>query len=116
MTTISLNDPAQWTEQSKSQLLNTNIWKRFLALADGQSKNRTLWFVVSLIVQGVLFLPVPAVVIYYYNAPVMLLAITLTLFFANIIAGMTSAGIRTLLSILVLSVLIHVIMLAVFII
>lgn len=116
MTTIALNRPAHQAQPIKLQLRNPNIWNKGLALADAQSHNKTLWFIVSLIVQGVLFLPIPAVVIYYYNAPVIILVITLTLFFSNIIAGMSGSGIRMLLFLFISSVIVHLVMLALFII
>lgn len=78
---------------------------------ESQSESKTFWFLVSLVVQGVFFLPEPAVLIYYYHAPVLVLAITLTLFFANIIAGMGGAGIKTLLSLFASSIAIHLLML-----
>lgn len=98
-----------------TQKHNRNIWDKWLAIADSQAKNNTRWFVISLVVQGVLFLAIPAVLIFYYNAPIIVLAITLTLFFANFIAGMGGSGIRVTLSFFVLSVLVNLIMLAVFI-
>ena len=68
----------------------------------------------SLVSQGVLFLPVPAFLLYYYNAPIVVLVVTLVLFFANIIAGMGGSGIRTLLGFFAFSVLVHITMLLVF--
>ena len=104
-----------WTKQSKAEKLNSNLWTKWLWLADRQSKNQTLWFLLSLVGQGVFFLPVPALLIYYYNAPIVVLVITLFLFFSNIIAGMGGSGIRTTLTLFAVSVLIHLLMLAVYI-
>ena len=87
-------------------------WNLFM---ESQEKWITLWFLVSLVFQGVFFLPVPAVLIYYAAAPVPVLAITLTLFFANIIAGMGGAGIKTLLWLFALSIAIHLLMILFFI-
>jgi len=107
---ITINQNTQWAaKQSKT---DNNIYTKWLAVLDSQQQNRTLWFVVSLIAQGVLFLPVPAALIYYFNAPVYILAITLCMYFANIIAGMGGAGIRVMLSFFLSSVLIHLIMIA----
>jgi len=83
---------------------------------ESQAERITLWFLVSLLFQGILILPVPAALIYYANAPVAVLAVTLTLFFANIIAGMGGAGIKTLLWLFAASLLIHLLMILVFII
>lgn len=109
-----INVPTQWAAQSEAKKIQSNIWKRWLTVIDDQAPNETLWYIVSLIAQGVLFLPLPAVLIYYFNAPVSILVITLSLYFANIIAGMGGAGIRIMLAFFMLSVFIHLIMLVVF--
>lgn len=110
----TINAPLSWakTETPKS---NISIINRLRAFADGQAKNKLLWFLVSLIVQGVFFLPLPAVLSYYFNAPVFLLAITLPLFFANVITGMGGSGIRTTLFLFALSVLTHMCMVLIYI-
>lgn len=82
---------------------------------ESQAERITLWFLVSLVFQGVFFLPIPAALIYYAGAPVAVLAVTLTLFFANIIAGMGGAGIKTLLWLFASSIFIHLLMILVFI-
>lgn len=109
MATLTHN-PVSWAKPETNKT-NTNILTKWLAFADGQNKNKLLWFLVSLMVQGVFFLPIPAVLSYYYGAPVYLLAITLPLFFANIITGMGGSGIRTTLFLFALSVMVHLCML-----
>ena len=113
----SIHIPAHWTAGSATQKQKSpgTIFTRFMAFADRQAEHKTMWFLVSLIAQGVLFLPVPAALMYYFNAPILVLVITMTLFFANIIAGMGGASTRVLLSLFVLSALIHLLMMAVFI-
>ncbi|MES2276263.1 MAG: hypothetical protein V4592_09580 [Bacteroidota bacterium] len=112
----AINNKTHWvTEITAPQLNNTNIWTKWLALTDSQVPSKTLWYMVSLIAQGVLFLPLPAALIYYYNAPVMILAITLILYFANIIAGMGGSNIRVTLTLFAASIIIHILMLVVFI-
>jgi hypothetical protein len=101
--------------QATATANNKTLLGKILAWADEQAPNRTMWFMVALIAQGVLFLPVPAVLLYYFEAPIMLLAITLGLFFSNIIAGMGGAGIRVLLGLFAFSVLAHITMLIAFI-
>ena len=110
-----INAPAHWNEQAETQKANNTIWNKWITAADSQAKNQTLWFLLSLIGQGVFFLPVPALLIYYYNAPIVVLVITLFLFFANIIAGMGGSGIRTTLTLFAVSILVHLVMLALFI-
>jgi len=114
MASINIHTPARLTNE---QVIKKNEEKlgRFEIFADNQSSNRTVWFLVSLVAQGVLFLPIPAALMYYYNAPVLVLIITLALFFANIIAGMGGSGIRTLIGLFALSIVVHLLMLAVFI-
>ena len=110
----SINAPVSWATAKKSKT-NKNIWKNWMAFTDTQASNQTLWFTVSLILQGVFFLPIPAVLTYYYNAPVYLLIITLSMFFINIISGMGGSGIRVTLSLFALSILVHLTMLAIYI-
>lgn len=111
----AINTNTSWATTPASTSTNHNIWTKWLAIADSQAASKTLWFMVSLIAQGVLFLPLPAALIYYYHAPILILAITLTLFFANIIAGMGGSNIRVTLSLFVISIIVHMVMLAVFI-
>jgi hypothetical protein len=68
---------------------------RYLAYADAQAKNRMLWFFLSLMINGVFFLASPAILIWMFQAPISVLAITVLTFFANLIANMGGAGIRT---------------------
>lgn len=107
------NTTAQWSEVSLTNN-NNNLLNKILAWADKQAPNRALWFMVSLIAQGVLFLPIPAVLLYYFNAPLAVLAITLGLFFSNIIAGMGGAGIRVMLGFFAFSIIAHLLMILVF--
>ncbi|MDO3642213.1 hypothetical protein [Mucilaginibacter sp. L3T2-6] len=94
MSTVKLSNAATWSNQAETvkQLTFLEKYNRF---TDGQAKNRTAWFYISLVSQGVLFLPIPALLSYYFNAPIIVLIISLSLYFANIIAGMGGSGIRT---------------------
>ncbi|EHQ27706.1 hypothetical protein [Mucilaginibacter paludis] len=106
---------AQWTTQEGKKEQESNLWNKWLAFADSQASKKTMWFMVALMGQGVLFLPIPALLMYYFDAPIYVLAITLGLFFANFIAGMGGSNIRTTLSLFALSIITHLIMLLVFI-
>jgi hypothetical protein len=112
----TLNTPAQWTDQSTNKVNSKSLYAKWLAIEDSQADNKTLWYVVSMVAQGVFFLPIPAVLMYYFNAPIFILVITLGLFFANIIAGMGGASIRMLMSLFLASIIIHALLLAIFII
>jgi hypothetical protein len=113
----SINVLTRWTAEpaTKTQISDNTIYYKLTAFADSQAHSKTLWYLVSMIAQGVLFLPIPAVLLYYFNAPIIVLGITMTLFFANIIAGMGGAGIRVLMLLFAISVAVHVLMLAIFI-
>jgi hypothetical protein len=115
MTTINITAPSNWIAKSASSSYKINIYDKWIAFEDSQAKHKTFWYLVSMIAQGVLFLPLPAVLIYYFNAPILVLTITMTLFFANIIAGMGGLGIRTLISLFAISAVVHLIMAATFI-
>jgi len=110
---IALQNRTQWNPEKGATNLTT--WKKWLVILDSQEHNKTLWYIVSMIAQGVLFLPVPAALIYYFNAPVLILPITLALFFANIIAGMGGASVRFLVLLFLASAIIHIAMITVFI-
>ncbi|RFZ89945.1 hypothetical protein D0C36_23915 [Mucilaginibacter conchicola] len=105
---------ANTTNWAPATINNTSALNKLATWADKQAPNRTMWFMVALIAQGVLFLPLPAVLLYYFNAPVLILAVTLGLFFSNIIAGMGGAGIRTLLAFFAVSILANLTLLLIF--
>ncbi len=111
----TLSARTQWKGQSETQRSTGGIWSKLVAFTDSQAKVKTQWFMISLIVQGVFFLPLPAALSFYYGAPAYILFITLGLFFANIISGMGGAGIRVTIGLLATSILVHILMLAVYI-
>jgi hypothetical protein len=80
MATLKTNVPATWTTAAHTNT-HISIWDKFTAFADSQHERRAMWFFAALIVQGVIFLPLPAFLIYYYNAPTVVLMITMTCFF-----------------------------------
>ncbi len=115
MTTFKLNAPtAHWHNETSAQS-NEGIYNKFMAFAASQNKYRTAWFLTSLVAQSVLFLPVPAILIYYYNAPIAILVVTMSLFFANVIAGMGGSGIKYMIALFALSVVVHLLMILAFI-
>ena len=114
MDSIKLPVSSHWKTDMPAEN-NKTLWGKFIAFADAQAGSRTMWFLLSLIVQGVFFLPVPAILMFYFNAPIVVLLVTLTMFFANVILGMGGATIRTLILCFALSVILHLAMLAVFI-
>jgi len=113
MTTITANN--QWAAGTATLPQQKSLLAKWNSLMESQADRKTLWFLVSLVFQGVFLLPVPAALIFYCGAPVLILAITLGLFFANIIAGMGGAGIKTLLWLFASSVAVHLLMILLFI-
>jgi|SRR6185312_537916 len=109
------NQATGWATAVDVPAHQINLYSKYLAFADSQAKSKTAWYMVSMIAQGVLFLPVPALLLYYFNAPLYVLVITLGLFFSNIIAGMGGASVRTLISLFAVSAIVHIIMLMLFI-
>lgn len=105
----TLSTQTKWAE-AKTQTITNNNWNQILTFIDSQSKVKTQWFMISLIVQGVFFLPLPALLSFYYGAPVYILLVTLGLFFANIIAGMGGSGIRAIFGLLAISTIINLLM------
>jgi hypothetical protein len=95
--------------------VTNHTWANLLSIADHQAEHKTIWFFFSLVFQGVLFLPIPAVLMFYYNASIMVLPITFGLYLANIIAGMGGSSIRVVLGLFVFSVLVNLSMLALYI-
>ncbi|WP_345949550.1 hypothetical protein ABDD95_22155 [Mucilaginibacter sp. PAMB04274] len=116
MATLKTIAPAAWTT-TPEQTINTqfNLWAKFTDFADSQKNNHVLWFFIVLMVHGVFFLPLPAVLMYYFDAPAGVLAITMICFFTNLIATMGGAGIRTALTVFAVSIVLHVLMALVFI-
>jgi hypothetical protein len=112
MTTIT-NSPASWISVTSNQKQHINLWQKWLAIADGQVKNKAMWFAASLVIMGVLFLPLPAVLIYSYNAPILVLIISMILFFANFISGMGGSNIRVTLTLFVISIVTYIAMAAI---
>lgn len=110
----TLNTTAAWTITPAAAETKTTLWSKIVDFATNQKQNHTLWFFLTLVIHGVLVLPVPAMLIYYFNGPEVILAITMVCFFVNIIANMGGAGIKTTLAVFAGSVLIHLAMILLF--
>ena len=110
MATLKTHVPATWTTAAHINNTHISLWDKFTAFADSQHERKAMWYFLALIVQGVFFLPLPAFLMYYYNAPIIVLLITLTCFFTSIIACMGGAGIRSVLLLSAASIFIQVIM------
>ena len=87
-----------------------SILKRFEAFAESQKDRRLGWFMISLLAQAVIFLPVPAALMYYYDASISVLAISVGLFFVNLVAGMAGSRINVLMILIAVTTIVNVAM------
>jgi hypothetical protein len=110
MATLKTTAPLHWVSANHDQTASASLWSKFLAFADSQNERKTMWFFLALVVQGIFFLPLPAFLVYYFDAPILLLVVTMTCFFATIISYMGGAGIRTVLLLSAASILVQVAM------
>jgi len=101
-----------WAHERAEANLATTTDAKLSAFFERQAPYPTIWFLFSLTFQGVVFLPLPVVLIDYFHAPVYILVVTMGLFFANLIAGMANSGVRTIISLLASSIVIHLALLA----
>ena len=100
-----------WAQnEERTERKGLNLWTKYLEFAENQQENRTLWFWLSLMVHGVFFLPLPAALLYYYDAPTWVLAVTMVCFFTNIIANMGGAGIRATITLFFVSIVLQILM------
>jgi len=113
MNTIELNPTAELADR-EAATGKISLYNRFIKFAESQAKNRAGWFMASLLWQGVLCLPVPAFLLYYYNAPIWILFITVLLFFINLVAGMAGTKTTTLLGLLIAGTLVNLAMILAF--
>ncbi len=95
MATFHTHTTANLVTNDHVTLNHPNLYERFCVFADGQKKHRTALFFLAMVIQGIFFLPLPALLSFYYDAPSAILFITMACFFTNIIAFMGGAGIRT---------------------
>ena len=95
MNTIELNTSLDLTKKESTRK-HESLAKRFARFAESQHDRRLGWFMISLLAQSVLFLPIPAALMYYFNASIWVLAVTVLTFFANVVIGMCGSKINVL--------------------
>jgi hypothetical protein len=108
MNTNPIAAPYLHSTNHQSSGIFSRLLTRYLAYADAQQNNRMLWFFLSLMLNGVFFLAAPAILIWMFQAPLAVLAITVLTFFSNLIANMGGAGIRTTLTLFYAGLLINI--------
>ena len=109
-----LNVPASWNEQTGRRPTNVIPAGKFSTFINSRAKYEITWYLLSMIIQGIFFLPLPIMLILSFNAPVYILIFTLGLFFANAIAGMSNAGAKAIISLFAVSIAVHAVLLAIF--
>jgi len=114
MNTIEINSPGGLVDEEAAEK-HVSLYKRLTVFAEAQAGNRLGWYMGSLLFQGVLCLPVPAFLMYYYHAPIWVLVVTVLLFFSNLVAGMCDSKINVLMNLLVGGILVHIAMVLFFI-
>jgi len=114
MNTIELNSHAALINDEEIIEKNGSPYKRYTRFVDSQAPNRAGWYMGSLLWQGVLCLPVPAFLMFYYHAPVWVLVVTVLWFFTNLVAGMCGSKISVLMNLLVGGTLLHIAMILTF--
>jgi hypothetical protein len=109
MNTIEL-EPSATLVKAEAIERPHSILERFEVFAESQKDKRLGWFMISLLAQAVIFVPVPAALMYYCDASILVLATTMVLFFANIIAGMGGSKIGVLMALIAITTIVHIAM------
>lgn len=86
----------------------------YTSFVDSQKVNSVAWWLGSLMLHGCILVPLTFLFVYSAGGPAgLFLAISMTAFFVNVIANMGGAGFRFTFNSLVVSVILHLIMIAV---
>lgn len=104
--------PAHWTTTNNRKTIHTSTWTKYLNFVDKQKDNRTLWFLLSLGIHATILLPLPLILIGFFNAPIAFLGITMLCFFTNFVMNMGGSGIRATFTSFMVSIIIHLGMIA----
>jgi hypothetical protein len=108
MATLKTTTANNWITAKETTGSHASAWSKYLAFVDGQKANRTLWFLISLSVHATVFLPLPLILIGFFNAPIAMLLVTMSCFFLNFVANMGGSGIRTTLTCFLASIIMHI--------
>jgi hypothetical protein len=85
-----------------------SLWTKFITFADDQQKNRLAWFLVSLILHATMLVPITFILVYSLDGYVIpSLAVSMIIFFANIVANMSGANTRSTIFLFGLSLVVH---------
>jgi|GEM_PF-2164707 len=85
-----------------------SLWAKFITFADSQKENRLAWFLVSLILHATMLVPLTFILVYSLDGHVIpCLAVSMVIFFANIVANMSGANTRSTIFLFGLSLAVH---------
>lgn len=85
-----------------------SLYTKYLNFADGQKQNHLGWFLVSIILHATILVPLTFVTVYSLGGYVLpCLAVSMVIFFANIVANMSGASTRFTIFIFALSLMVH---------
>ncbi|MGB4399798.1 MAG: hypothetical protein WBJ10_10525 [Daejeonella sp.] len=93
---------------------NSNgLWAKYVAFVDDEKPRAVAWWLGSLMLHGCILVPLTFLLVYSLNGPTgTFLSISMGLFFINVIANMGSASFRFTFNSLMVSVIIHLLMVA----
>jgi hypothetical protein len=98
MATIKIQNPPYWTDQPATPKHDSGTWNELVAFARNKSTHQEHWLKISLTAQAILFLPLAALLLVSYQAPLVATVAVFALFIANIFAGLAGSGIRAIAS------------------
>ena len=103
----TIKTPVDPIEETLPDGPQPTVHNKYLAFVKRQQPNQAGWVLLTMIMQGILTIPVPAILYFYYGAPIYVLVITLITYFPNLITAMTGSGLRITLAIFAASLLIN---------
>ncbi|MCD0489239.1 hypothetical protein LPB86_13445 [Pedobacter sp. MC2016-14] len=72
-----------------------SLWTKYLNFADAQKPNHLVWFLFSIVLHAGALVPLTFIIVYVLGGAVLpSLAVSMLIFFANIVANMSSASTR----------------------
>ncbi|MGI4021577.1 MAG: hypothetical protein ACRYFA_08740 [Janthinobacterium lividum] len=113
MATLKTTVLAPWITPEHTSFDASFITKKYNTFADSQKANHTLWFLISLMIHGIVLIPMAWALVFFFNGPAALfMATSLICFFTSIIANMGGSGIRSTLLVFSISLFLHAAMVA----
>lgn len=108
MATLKTTTAINWTHTATVNTPEISLWAKYLKFADSQKPNHLFWWLISLLLHSTMFVPLTFVIVSSlggHTAP--FLAISMILFFFNIVANMGGASTRVTIFLFALSLVAH---------